>query len=246
MWSLLPRLVAAAATLYTWSLKIGTVSSYSIKPSTPLKLMESRRSFVANSVAALGLALVPFPAHAVDIKVTPIAHTFVTSGGAIKPLRENDATRFLTNARVVYLLEGPDSNVDLPSEVLVLTVKRKAEQGPGVTPGQIHVAGSKSFVDYASSLGVSTQVLKELSAQTVAQAAAKLPEGDTLIVGPVNKSGGIAADGELVSDTAQALGTSVGGGKSGGVISVLLDGPRKDLAAEESGYPLSTILWYST
>lgn len=221
----------------------GLAPSHSRKPQT--KLNESRRAFATNSVAAVALSsFAPLSAQALDVKVTPVAHTFITSTSAIKPLRENDATRFLTNARVVYLLEGSDANVDLASEVLSLTVKRKADQGPGVTPGQIHVAGTKGFMDYAASLGVATELLKDMSPQSVAKAAGALPEGDTLIVGPV-KSGGVAADGKLVSDAAQALGVPVGGAKSGGVLSILLDGPRNDVSLEEGGYPISTLLWFS-
>eukprot|EP00957_Ditylum_brightwellii_P165647 12610233-Ditylum_brightwellii.AAC.1 len=71
-----------------------------------------------------------------SIKVTPVAHTFVTSNGKVKPLRENDATRFLTNARVVFLFYGENSD-ELSGQVLALTKQRKDGQGPGVTPGNI-------------------------------------------------------------------------------------------------------------
>lgn len=234
--------------ILAYQLLVLHVSSYSRNPPPSLhakaSLTDSRRAFVTNSIVPIAWSTFAHQSLAVNINVTPVAHTFITSGGSVKPLRENDATRFLTNARVVYLLEGSGANVNLTSEVVVLTDKRKAEQGPGVTPGKIHVAGSKALTDYASSLGMPTESLKDTTAESVAKVAATLPEGDTLLVGPV-KSSGVAVDGKLVSDVAKALGVLVGGAKSGGVLSVLLDGPRKDVAIDEGGYPISTLLWYS-
>jgi hypothetical protein len=201
------------------------------------------------AIVAASSTLLPQPAlSAVDIKVTPLAHTFITaSGAAAKPIRENDATRLFTNARVVYLFEGKNKKADanIASEVLDLTVQRKAGQGPGVTPGSVNVLSStKSFVDAALGMGVSAATATSEAQDAVVAAARAMPEGDVLLVGPI-LSGGTAADGKVLSEAAKALGTFIGGKKEGGVISVLLDGPREGLQLEESGYPISELLWYS-
>jgi hypothetical protein len=222
-------------------------SAYAYSPAA-IDSSTNRRAFVSTVATAVcgAWCLATQDAQALTIKVTPIAHTFISSDGAtVKPLRENDATRFLTNAKVVYMLEGKEANADLASLVLQLTTKRKADQGAGVTPGKIHVlSSSKEFLSAAENLGLATEVVKDLSASTISAAATKLPVGDTLLVGPT-ASGGTAADGKLVSETAKALGVAVGGAREGGVLSILLDGPRADVVLEENGYPISTILWYN-
>ena len=113
---------------------------------------EPRRAFFVDLLSKGAMfagvcSTLPQPAAAEDlvstgaIKVTAIAHTFVTTGKAPspKPIRENDATRFFTNAKVVYIFEGSSSsdNLKLAQEVTELTRQRKAEQGPGVTPGNL-------------------------------------------------------------------------------------------------------------
>ena len=104
------------------------------------------------------LPFLPQPAFAetitATVKVSPIAHTFIASSVAnsktpVKPLRENDATRLFTNARVVHLFyDGEDDKaIQTAREVLNLIVKRKEGVGPGVTPGKVHfLAGSSSDV----------------------------------------------------------------------------------------------------
>lgn len=201
---------------------------------------EGRRQFlssVASAVAAVPL-LVPIQASASTdvvasspIKVTPIAHTFVANGSMVKPIRENDATRFFTNARVVYIFDASGTpNQNLVQEITDLTIKRKAEKGPGVTPGNVQTlasaAQSKSLI------------------KTVSETAKTMSDGDVLLVGPI-ASGGTAADGKLLTETADALGTFVGGRREKGVISVLLNGPKENLKLVESGYPASELLWYS-
>ncbi|KAG7370827.1 hypothetical protein IV203_019397 [Nitzschia inconspicua] len=188
---------------------------------------------VASTVILAPLITAPTVAFAasaqksVGIMVSPVSHTFITRNGSVaKPIRENDATRYFTNAKVVYLLEGKDAAPGvLATEVVDLTTKRKAERGAGVTPGKV-------------------ETLKYGSANAVADAARKLPEGDVLLVGPI-PSEGTALDGKLLADTATALGTFVGGKTGGGVISVLLDGPRENIKFEESGYPTSELFWFS-
>jgi len=233
---------------------ISTASAYSSGSKKAAGI--DRRTFLSRTGAAafatpgvlLGTTTAAVqPAQAADIKVTPIAHTFVASDGVAKPTRENDATRFLTNAKVVYMFEGPDAKPDdLATQVLQLTVKRKADQGPGVTPGAIHVAtSSEAMLSMGASLAVDTSKSKDISTKSVvASIASKLPKGDTLIVGPL-PSGGTGADGQLVADTASALDVAVGGAREGGVLSVLLDGPKQGLALTEGGYPVSTILWWT-
>jgi hypothetical protein len=161
-----------------------------------------------------------------SIKVTPLAHTFITSSGTAKPIRENDATRFFTNARVVYIFEGKGGvNPLLAKEVVDLTVKRKSECGPGVTLGTV-------------------QIMTNGSVDAVVAEARELPDGDVLLVGPI-LSGGTAVDGKILSETASSLGNFVGGKIGGGVISVLLDGPQENIKFVESGFPTSELLWYS-
>jgi hypothetical protein len=183
--------------------------------------------FLAPFLVSLTVASAADNNKPVVIKVSPVSHTFITSSGsAAKPIRENDATRYFTNARVVYLLEGKDAKPGiLAAEVIDLTTKRKADRGAGVTPGNV-------------------QTLKGGSATAVADAAKNMPEGDVLLVGPIS-SEGTASDGKLLADTAAALGTFVGGKIGGGVISVLLDGPKDDIKFEESGYPTSELFWFS-
>jgi len=181
------------------------------------------------------------------IKVTPIAHTFVTKGGMPKPTRENDATRFFTNARVVYLFEGGnsnsnsennDTNENLVQEVTDLTRKRKAERGPGVTPGEVQTLMGSAQLKWKAGNPVS-ELVKE-----VAGKAKAMPDGDVLLVGPIS-SGGTAADGRILAETATSLDTFVGGNKEKGIISVLLNGPKENLKLSESGFPASDLLWYS-
>mmetsp|Transcript_8528 Transcript_8528/g.14152 ORF Transcript_8528/g.14152 Transcript_8528/m.14152 type:complete len:247 (-) Transcript_8528:161-901(-) len=243
-------LVIASRTIFLVIALLHTASGYSAAPVGSTSSTD-RRAFVSTAAVSTAAALwcaTPQQAQAIVIKVTPIAHTFTTSNGAtVKPLRENDATRFLTNAKVVFMLEGSDgaANEDLASVVLEMTTKRKADQGAGVTPGKIHVACmSKELLKSAETLGLQSEAVKEVSPSSISGLATKIPPGDTLIVGPM-RSGGTGADGKLIAETAQALGVAVGGAREGGVLSILLDGPRADVVLEENGYPISTILWYN-
>lgn len=197
-----------------------------------------RRTFLEDSfklatMPSATLASIMIPSQAAmaadataSLKVTPLAHTFITSSGTAKPIRENDATRFFTNARVVYIFEGKGGESStLSQEVVDLTVKRKSECGPGVTPGTV-------------------QRLASGSVDAVVAKARQLPEGDVLLVGPI-PSVGTAGDGRVLAKTAASLESFVGGKIGGGVISVLLDGPREGLKLVESGFPSSELLWYS-
>jgi hypothetical protein len=204
----------------------------------------TRRTFLvetivtaASTVGGLTVVVVSPPsalAVTTDIKVTPVAHTFLTSSGTAKPIRENDATRYFTNARVVYLLEGATaSNINLARDVVERTIQRKAEEGPGVTKGKVELLTPQNGDDSSSIVKTVTQFVKSMSGA-----------GDVVLVGPL-PSKGTVQDGKLLADTAAALGTFVGGKREGGVISVLLDGPRQGLRLEEGGYPISDLLWYS-
>ena len=221
-----------------------------------------RRSFLSEniykatkigSVASGMLTIKPLSSvAAIDIKVTPMAHTFITSSSGSsspKPLRENDATRYLTNAKVVYLFSG--SSDKLPENVLKLTYERKLEAKAGVTPGTIYLASmNQAMIDSAISLNLPSYSSKDgldlsYSSDSIASLARSLPnDGDTLLVGPI-PSTGVSGDGKMVADCAKNLGLSTGGAKSGGVLSVLLDGPVQNLEMESGNYPISTILWYS-
>ena len=210
---------------------------------TSWSLPKPRRAFFADffskGATAAGICSTPIPRRVMAedsvsagiIKVTAIAHTFLTTGKSPspKPIRENDATRYFTNAKVVYVFEGSSNsdNGKLAQEVIDLTRQRKAEQGPGVTPGNLL-----------------TLVPGEKIVDRVVEKAKQMPEGDVLVVGPI-PSLGTAGDGRLLASTASGLGTFVGGQKGQGVISVLLNGPKENLKLIESGFPVSELLWYS-
>ena len=71
---------------------------------------------------------------------------------------KNNATRFLTNAKVVILCQGTDTNPNLPQTVLNLTAEHKAGLGPGVTSSDIVVATqSQTLATLAQSLGLTLQ-----------------------------------------------------------------------------------------
>lgn len=234
--------------------------------------LNCRRSFLQKSVAATAAGgaavLTPagilsfFPKSAIassspdtttvfqTIKVTPVAHTFLSSVStngkpSVKPLRENDATRYFTNARVVHLFyNGNDDNaIQTAKDIITLTIQRKAGQGPGVTPGNVHLLASSDVNDmeeYSSIQGLS--ILKEPSLK---YALADLPSGDVVFISP-KKSNGTIINGMLVEQSARTCGLDVGGVKSGGVISCLINGPKDpdSIAVLDGGYASSTILWY--
>jgi hypothetical protein len=187
------------------------------------------------------------------VKVTPVAHTFVSStpsssngnkASLIKPLRENDATRYFTNAKVVHLFYDGDADqaMQTAKDILQLTVQRKAGQGPGVTPGKVHllVNGLEDESTYSNIPG-----LELLKSPSLKFALTNLPVGDVVFL-PPKKSNGTIINGMLVEQSALTSGLEVGGTKSGGVISCLINGPKEpeSIAVLDGGYTTSTILWY--
>eukprot|EP00568_Trieres_chinensis_P011969 CAMPEP_0183293714 /NCGR_PEP_ID=MMETSP0160_2-20130417/2297_1 /TAXON_ID=2839 ORGANISM="Odontella Sinensis, Strain Grunow 1884" /NCGR_SAMPLE_ID=MMETSP0160_2 /ASSEMBLY_ACC=CAM_ASM_000250 /LENGTH=258 /DNA_ID=CAMNT_0025454875 /DNA_START=35 /DNA_END=811 /DNA_ORIENTATION=- len=246
-------LIAPVATAYAYSSTNARAVAADAKSATdvPAPLAHTgRRAFLGAipASAASALLLPSTPAAAADfvttVKVTPLAHTFITSGGKVKPLRENDATRFLTNARVVHVFYG-DPSESTAAEVLSLTVKRKAGEGPGVTPGSVNVLGGGSLKAVDGAKSVASSSSSNNDAKSIAAAVSSLPAGDVLFVPPA-KSGGTAADGAILAETAAAAGLEVGGSKGGGVIGILLNGPRdpNQLKVTEGSYEAPTILWY--
>lgn len=135
--SLLPFLLLLQHTL---ALSMGQKSSVQLKKNT-------RRAFLNKATGAvLSSSFAPFsiPAEAADVpdkvtqavKVTAVAHTFIASTGnkaSVKPVRENDATRFFTNARILHLFYTGDEEKAYATtkEILDLTVKRKSAEGAG-------------------------------------------------------------------------------------------------------------------
>jgi septum formation inhibitor MinC len=206
---------------------------------TNRNISSSNKNFVANAATTSPSAA----ATTVSINVNPLAHTFAvqSSSAKPKPTRENDATRFLTNARIVFLFQGNNNNNNgatagndqLVNEIIQLTTKRKNDAGPGVTPGSVIQLSPPS-------------ASKNNLVDTIVQSYQKLSTtpGDVLLVGPIPTQG-IVADGRLKTDTATALGTFVGTSNGGGVISVLLDGPTQNFVLFDGGYPISDLLWYS-
>ena len=228
------------------------------RTATPSSLDLSRRLLLQT---ALVTPWAVSPAHAandptstISLKVTPLAHTFVTaSGTAAKPVRENDASRFCTNAKVVVLWDGgtdASKTETLASDILTLTVQRKAGQGPGVTPGGVQVYATRpalASTGQALSLSVTTasgKVASDNNVKSIVQVAKAMSSGDVLVVGPL-PSQGVAANGALCAQLAQQLNTFVGTQKEQGVISVLLQGPTQGLSLNEGGYPISDLLWYA-
>jgi len=129
---------------------------------------------------------------AANINVTPLVHTFlVSNGGKVKPIRENDATRYLTNAKVVYLFQGSSADSTNVNEILNLTVKRKAEQGSGVTPGRVQAMLTyPGFgIDDSQLQSISTFVDSTISKDDVVKKVRDLTEGDVLVVGPITSKG---------------------------------------------------------
>lgn len=218
-------------------LRMGAVLGLStLSSTTTFRTSTSSNSYVFN-VPVAAAAVTSTNAPTVNINVNPLAHTFVV-GSKPKPTRENDATRFLTNARVVILFSstgggGAGGTADaLADEVVKLSTKRKNEAGPGVTPGSV-IQLPKTAIKTQNLVEQIVQECKKLSSP-----------GDTLIVGPV-PSQGIVPDGKLKADVASSLETFVGLSNGGGIVSVLLDGPTHGVVPSDSGYTISDLLWYS-
>mmetsp|Transcript_44449 Transcript_44449/g.53774 ORF Transcript_44449/g.53774 Transcript_44449/m.53774 type:complete len:235 (+) Transcript_44449:121-825(+) len=206
-----------------------------------------RRHFLSSSISFIGGTTVftpPCRATATQqlIKVTPLAHTFVVSKSSttVKPIRENDSTRILTNARVVLLFLGSATQqrqqqeegsrtTSVTEEIVALTVKRKREKGPGVTPGDVKQVGGEISSSFDSVRGL--------------MASNAIGDGDCLLVGPL-VSAGAREDEKIVKKYANELGLEIGAEKSGGVVGVLLNGPRAPNTLDIEGEAYS-LLWYS-
>mmetsp|Transcript_23637 Transcript_23637/g.35035 ORF Transcript_23637/g.35035 Transcript_23637/m.35035 type:complete len:278 (+) Transcript_23637:88-921(+) len=227
----------------------------------------SRRSFLQKSVilTAAPFTSIPFlpqPAAAetgtvtASIKVTPIAHTFISSVSntktPVKPIRENDATRFFTNARVVHLFYNgqDDAAIKAAKELLLLTVQRKQGAGSGVTPGTVHfLTNANANGGFGSSTGDLYSSVPGLAilddSSSLKTALSIIPSGDVVIIAP-KKSNGTIINGMLVEKSAIDNKLEAGGSKSGGVISCLINGPSdpETISVLDGGYSTSTILWY--
>ena len=236
-------------------------STTALNVNEPTHNNQNRRSFLqkaamfAPAVTFLPQSSPAFAANGAEIvtqviKVTPVAHTFVSSTSpntqkvSVKPLRENDATRFLTNAKVVHVFYDGDKEkaTKLMKEVLDLTVKRKKGGGAGVTPGNV-----KFLSNDADTSGIYKDIpgLSILNEAALKDALEKIPSEDVVII-PPEKSKGTVSNGMVVEKSAKTCGLEVGGQKSGGVISLLLNGPKdpEKITVMEGEYATSTILWY--
>mmetsp|Transcript_18154 Transcript_18154/g.51963 ORF Transcript_18154/g.51963 Transcript_18154/m.51963 type:complete len:261 (-) Transcript_18154:100-882(-) len=248
-----PPLLVASASAYTSNVRETTRAT-----SCQHKQQLDRRAFVtassASAFAIVGSQVPPSASAAADtgttavkVKVTPVAHTFVASADkGIKPLRENDATRFFANAKIVVPFYGgsdPSKVDEAFAEILNLTTKRKAEKGPGVTQGGViygEIVGQK----VAPSASAANKVaVKDASSSSVASAVSALPaDGDVLILSPI-QSKGMAGDGKVVADIAKAANLEAGS-RGGQVLGLLIDGPQSFLLSG-GGFALQPILWYS-
>lgn len=247
------------------ALLIATASAYNVRVESDAthraQQQLSRRAFVTATLAtagycslgpALPVSAAASETGAVKVKVTPVAHTFVASAKGVKPLRENDATRFFTNARIVVPFYGggfDTGKLDATfAELLNLTIKRKAEKGPGVTPGDVifgEIAGQR-VTPFASAANAKMVAVKDASPSSVSAAVSALSaEGDVLILSPTPTKG-TAGDGKVLTAIAEAAGLEAGA-RGGQVLGLLIDGPRdpQSVLLSEGGYALQPILWYS-
>lgn len=135
-----------------------------------------------------------------------------------------------------------DQAMQTAKDILQLTVQRKVGQGAGVTPGKVHLLlnGVEDETTYSNIPGL--ELLKDPSLKF---ALTNLPVGDVVFL-PPKKSNGTIINGMLVEQSALTSGLEVGGTKSGGVISCLINGPKDpdSIAVLDGGYTTSTILWY--
>lgn len=215
----------------------------------------NRRSFIFKSgvgglISTSTSIINPLPSNSEDlttitktIKVSPLAHTFKISKGDVKPIRENDATRVLTNAKVVFMFYDNDNPYEtLAKEIFDLTIKRKIGEGAGVTPGRVRYASLggtfKSTTD-ASIPYSKISTLDDISAKVTFE------KGDVVFIEPI-PSQGIVKDGKLLDNVAKQLNADVGGDKSGGIVSVLLNGPKAPNSAKiiDGQYDAASLLWY--
>mmetsp|Transcript_54387 Transcript_54387/g.80693 ORF Transcript_54387/g.80693 Transcript_54387/m.80693 type:complete len:272 (+) Transcript_54387:29-844(+) len=226
-----------------------------------------RRAFlsnVASSAIASAVVIAADPTQAANaatggsvssaqaIKVTPISHTFVVSKGIAKPLRENDATRILTNAKVVFVFEGEEKEENAVGQLLELVAMRKSSEGAGVTPGKMKLvippssAGDTPLGNVASQNNI--EIVKVPSSdygEVLSSVLGSSSDGDVLFMSP-QPSKGTSADARIVAECASALRLDVGGGRGGGVVSVLVNGPRapNTLNIVEDGFETCSVLWY--
>ena len=166
-----------------------------------------------------------------------------------KPLRENDTTRILTNARVVLIYDA-GSSLSTIETILDLTAKRKAGQGAGVTPGKVKLvlpSEQDSLATSAINCGVEIIVNPKAKVDDIQleDLSKLLDEGDVVFFYP-QPSRGTFSDGKKSADTASTLRLPRGATKGGGLVSVLVNGPRSPSPVNilEDGYETCTVLWY--
>lgn len=118
-----------------------------------------------------------------------------------------------------------------------------------MTPGRVTLVtrdtkkGQTALFDEKSSSGLDVYKASSLDFLPELIASDKIGEGDCLLIEPL-PSGGAREDEKILKACASKLGLEVGGGKSGGVVGVLLNGPRAPNTfdvGEGGGYSL---LWY--
>lgn len=221
--------------------------------STAFNLNINRRAFFYTSAGGfISTSIIPLPSHGEDlltitksIKVSPLAHTFIISKSDAKPVRENDATRILTNAKVVFMFYTDNNYETLSKEIFDLTLKRKIGEGAGVNPGRVCYAslgGNSKFIPTDDATVTFTKISKIDDISTKIQ----YEKGDVIFIEPL-PSRGTLNDAKMLADTAKQLGVDVGSKKSGGVVSVLMNGPRapnNSLKIIEDGFDAATLLWY--
>lgn len=98
--------------------------------------------------------------------------------------------------------------------------------------------------------GINADLFRDIPGLSIYKGSMKdalrtLPPNDVIVI-PPKKSEGTVANGMLVEKSANDNGLQVGGSKSGGVISCLINGPRDPdpVVIIDGGYSTSTILWY--
>jgi len=256
---------------------VGNTDRFNIHAAEITTPDKNRRAFLISSSSSIaGWATLTGtnvePANAAEstitqsIDVSPLAHTFILSSTKgepkAKPIRENDATRILTNARVVLVFDGGNvggdgiGSIRTVQQILDLTERRKAGQGPGVTPGKVKVivpSTSDAIAKAAVESGVGVIINSKVGSnpsdalKTLATDINKvLEDGDVVFLYP-QLSKGTYNDGKFVQEAASTVNLPIGSAKSGGLVSILVNGPKgssNPLKIVDGGYETCTLMWY--
>lgn len=231
---------------------VGFALCYS--PPTP----PSRREFLSTKAKTAFLPILLDPAltnaaPAVSIKVTPLAHTFVVSSGSgttpsVKPIRENDATRIFTNAKIAlfFLTENVNMDSDDITNLISLIAKCKIDQGAGVTPGKVNC-----LLPVSSTKLVAQGIPSDVNVDSYDPSKSTLVEVLSSKYGDIMNEGGdtvmvflsLSEVQNSASNCAKKFQLYLGKEKGGGVVSALFNGSTN--FGSEGDLKGLDLLWYS-